>query len=129
MGIFCMECHDMLMARRKKAKDQKTQNRKPVGQRTPGQSPSPMVLDKSLPSLPPSISVSSNEFPMPQVPLRDKESSSRGAAMFNELTTSRQSNSPDSIQRKPVAPSRSELHGIPASSIRNAAPEKGMLIE
>ncbi len=47
-GIFCMSCHETLMARRKK-------RTKPPLQKTPtigSNSASPMLLDKSLPSLP-----------------------------------------------------------------------------
>ncbi|TGZ77253.1 RhoGAP-domain-containing protein [Ascodesmis nigricans] len=57
-GIFCMSCHETLMARRKK-------RQRPAGttSRTPqagnSTAPSPMLaLDKSLPSLPPELAAS-----------------------------------------------------------------------
>ena len=46
-GMFCMECHEGLMARRRKKK---------TSQRKQASNSSNMHLDKSLPSLPPSVS-------------------------------------------------------------------------
>lgn len=55
-GIFCMDCHETLMQRRKKKKAAGSAN----SGNTKKQSPSLMKLDKSLPSLPPNAT-SSNE--------------------------------------------------------------------
>ncbi|CAI7598240.1 unnamed protein product [Penicillium discolor] len=46
-GIFCMECHESLMARRRKRKAGGTSGKKPAGPN--------VKLDKSLPSLPPHL--------------------------------------------------------------------------
>ncbi|KAG0155272.1 hypothetical protein PDIDSM_846 [Penicillium digitatum] len=46
-GIFCMECHESLMARRRKRKAGGTGGKKPAGPN--------VKLDKSLPSLPPHL--------------------------------------------------------------------------
>ena len=51
-GIFCMECHESLMQRRrKKSQKNSTSHRKQHPQQQAGHT---MLLDKSLPSLPPS---------------------------------------------------------------------------
>ncbi|KAI9840331.1 MAG: Rho-type gtpase-activating protein [Thelocarpon superellum] len=47
-GIFCMTCHETLMARRRK------KSRAAAQQKAAANGQSPMLLDKSLPSLPPS---------------------------------------------------------------------------
>lgn len=50
-GIFCMECHESLMQRRRKKSQKNGSNRHKHLQQPPN---STMLLDKSLPSLPPS---------------------------------------------------------------------------
>lgn len=50
-GIFCMECHESLMQRRRKKSQKNGSNRLKHLQQPPN---STMLLDKSLPSLPPS---------------------------------------------------------------------------
>ena len=50
-GIFCMECHESLMQRRRKKSQKNASNRHKHLQQPPNNT---MLLDKSLPSLPPS---------------------------------------------------------------------------
>ena len=50
-GIFCMECHESLMQRRRKKTQKNGSNRHKHLQQPPNNT---MLLDKSLPSLPPS---------------------------------------------------------------------------
>ncbi len=57
-GIFCMECHESLMQRRRKKSQKNASNRHKHLQQPPN---STMLLDKSLPSLPPSA-VNQNVF-------------------------------------------------------------------
>ncbi|KAK2873593.1 hypothetical protein FQN49_002259 [Arthroderma sp. PD_2] len=57
-GIFCMDCHESLMSRRRKRTARNAAQR----QKPPGPS---MHLDKSLPSLPPSMMVPDNNDPPP----------------------------------------------------------------
>ncbi|KAI9762064.1 MAG: hypothetical protein M4579_000700 [Chaenotheca gracillima] len=53
-GIFCMSCHESLMARRRK-KSRAAAAAAAAQQKLAANSQSPMLLDKSLPSLPPSV--------------------------------------------------------------------------
>ena len=61
-GIFCMDCHESLMQRRRK----KSQKNAPNRVKHPPQPPpnNTMLLDKSLPSLPPSAVDRSAAFPL-----------------------------------------------------------------
>ncbi|KAF2136777.1 uncharacterized protein K452DRAFT_312890 [Aplosporella prunicola CBS 121167] len=56
-GIFCMSCHESLMARRRK-KSKANRQQAPEKQTQP-----PIVLDKSLPALPPSALPQTTSFP------------------------------------------------------------------
>ncbi|KAI9824396.1 MAG: Rho-type gtpase-activating protein [Thelocarpon impressellum] len=53
-GIFCMTCHETLMARRRKKSRAAAAAAAAALQKVPASAQSPMLLDKSLPSLPPS---------------------------------------------------------------------------
>ncbi len=57
-GIFCINCHESLMQRRRKRMQKNTSNRHKYLEQTPNRT---MLLDKALPSLPPSA-VNQNFF-------------------------------------------------------------------
>ena len=87
-GIFCMSCHETLMARRRKrGKVQKTP--------TMGSSaPSPMLsLDKSLPSLP----VEEDEPPSDGHSATPTELSPRPRPPVNRTTSSKSGHTPDQL--------------------------------
>ena len=64
-GIFCMTCHETLMARRRK------KSRAALSAKANAASQSPMLLDKSLPSLPPSAVPENILSPDDETPLSD----------------------------------------------------------
>ncbi|POR36225.1 Putative Rho-type GTPase-activating protein 4 [Tolypocladium paradoxum] len=113
-GIFCMGCHETLMARRRK------KSKAAAAAKSREKDHSPMITDKSLPALPPSA-MPSNAFtsdrvdpdsdtptelsPRPRAGHRHVESSSRGS--------SRPARSPErDSSAKPEGPS------LPASTYR-----------
>ena len=68
-GIFCMECHEGLMARRRKKSGKGSSNRQKQLSNS-----STMLLDKSLPSLPPSAALQSAFSPDHETPPSDNYS-------------------------------------------------------
>jgi hypothetical protein len=110
-GIFCMNCHESLMARRRKkskAAAQAKQREKDA---------SPMITDKSLPALPPNA-VPPNSFSTERVtPDSDTptELSPRPRAAYGNELSSRSSSRPD---RSPEPPQESAKE----SSLAPAAP-------
>lgn len=54
-GIFCMGCHESLMARRRKKSKAAAAAQKPGREKSHSHSHSPMVTEKSLPALPPNV--------------------------------------------------------------------------
>ncbi len=60
-GIFCMECHEALMARRRKKTARNAAQRQKAAANN-------ALLDKSLPSLPPSAAPKSSYSPEPETP-------------------------------------------------------------
>ena len=88
-GIFCMECHESLMQRRRKKSQRSASGRHKHGQQAPTNT---MLLDKSLPSLPPSAVDRSAAFsPENNSPI--SESYSEVPADFPPSQRSRPSNS------------------------------------
>ncbi|GME23824.1 putative Rho-type GTPase-activating protein 4 [Neofusicoccum parvum] len=88
-GIFCMSCHESLMARRRK---------KSKANRQQAESKAPIVLDKSLPALPPSAVASSNFSP--------------------DLETPPEIDTPDEFSPRP----RAATSGVPGNIRREASP-------
>ncbi|KAK5998688.1 putative Rho-type GTPase-activating protein 4 [Cladobotryum mycophilum] len=115
-GIFCMGCHETLMARRRK------KSKAAAAAKSREKDQSPMITEKSLPALPPNV-IPQNAFsndrvdpesdtptevsPRPQPTHRQTESSSRGS--------SRPAKSPE---RPAEAPARNEGLTLPSSSYR-----------
>lgn len=111
-GIFCMECHENLMQRRRKKSQRNASSR----HKTPPQptSNSTMLLDKSLPSLPPSavdrsaawapetdspISEQYSETPAePPVPQRSRPSNSRSRSDHGTPEISRSQKRPQYLR-------------------------------
>lgn len=106
-GIFCMSCHESLMARRRK---------KSKAQRQQAESKAPMVLDKSLPALPPSAVPTSAFSPEletpPEIDTPDELSPRPRAATSGASVNLRREASPAS------ADSPSEPQTLPASTYR-----------
>lgn len=65
-GIFCMECHEGLMARRRKKSGKSSSSRHKQSSNS-----NTMLLDKSLPSLPPSAVLTSTFSPDHETPPSD----------------------------------------------------------
>ena len=115
-GIFCMQCHESLMARRRK------KSKAAAAAKARDQEHSPMVKEKSLPALPPSA-IPPNAFsndrvdpdsdtpveasPKPRPDHARTESSSRG-----------NSRPPMSPERRLDSSSRSEGLGLPPQAYR-----------
>ncbi|KAK4103576.1 RhoGAP-domain-containing protein [Parathielavia hyrcaniae] len=112
-GIFCMNCHESLMARRRKkskAAAQAKQREKDT---------SPMITDKSLPALPPNA-VASNAFPNDRVtPDSDTptELSPRPRAAYGRAESSSRNGS-----RPDLSPERTQEPPKDSSSLAPAAP-------
>ncbi|KAI9684388.1 MAG: Rho-type gtpase-activating protein [Trizodia sp. TS-e1964] len=87
-GIFCMNCHETLMARRRKKSRMAAQQ-----QRTGSNTQSPAIFDKSLPALPP------NAAPLNGLPL--------GHSQFSpdhETSSETYSDTPTELSPRPVNP-------------------------
>ena len=102
-GIFCMECHESLMQRRRKKSQKNSTNRHKHLQQPPN---STMLLDKSLPSLPPSA-VSQNAF--------CPDSESPPSETYSETPTDL--HHPSSLKRPSNSRTRSEASG-PSDGVR-----------
>lgn len=105
-GIFCMSCHESLMARRrKKAK----QSRQAVA----GSGSNPMVLDKSLPALPPSAIPGQALHPAVETPPSDSYTDTPGdrSPRSKYLSTSR-----DNSSRRDISPLSDDGKGKSSSS-------------
>lgn len=121
-GIFCMSCHESLMARRRKKSKAAAQakSREKDG--------SPMITDKSLPALPPSA-IPPNAFSNDRVSPEDTDTPTelsprpRPAPTFatkNEAdsrSSSRPARSPEPTPEAPVA--RDNNHGLAPATYRN----------
>ncbi|KAH8173314.1 rhoGAP domain-containing protein [Sarocladium implicatum] len=116
-GIFCMDCHETLMARRKK------RSKAAAAAKAREKDRSPMITEKSLPALPPNV-IPNNAFsndrvdpesdtptelsPRPRMPSRQAESSRGGSSRPDRSPERQNSNS-----------SRPEGLGLPATTYRN----------
>ncbi|KAK0391262.1 hypothetical protein NLU13_0763 [Sarocladium strictum] len=116
-GIFCMDCHETLMARRKK------RSKAAAAAKAREKERSPMITEKSLPALPPNV-VPNNAFsndrvdpesdtptelsPRPRLPVRQNDSSRGGSSRLERSPERQNSNS-----------SRPEGLGLPAHTYRN----------
>ncbi|KAK4233118.1 hypothetical protein C8A03DRAFT_39195 [Achaetomium macrosporum] len=114
-GIFCMNCHESLMARRRKkskAAAQAKQREKDA---------SPMITDKSLPALPPNA-VPPNAFPTERVaPDSDTptELSPRPRAAYGRHdSVSRSGSRPDRSPERPQEPAKEPALAPSAPSYR-----------
>ncbi|KAK4156510.1 hypothetical protein C8A00DRAFT_12549 [Chaetomidium leptoderma] len=102
-GIFCMNCHESLMARRRKkskAAAQAKQREKDV---------SPMITDKSLPALPPNAVppiAFSSERVTPDSDTPTELSPRPRAAYGRNESSSRSSSRPDRSPERPQEPSK-----------------------
>ncbi|AEO66797.1 e7b67886-8c94-49c2-948e-753328ad2898 [Thermothielavioides terrestris] len=111
-GIFCMNCHESLMARRRKkskAAAQAKQREKDA---------SPMLTDKSLPALPPNAvppNAFSNDRPTPDSHTPTELSPRPRAAYGRNESSSRSSSRPDRSPERPHEPAKE-------SSLAPAAP-------
>ncbi|WYZ46388.1 hypothetical protein EsH8_IX_000613 [Colletotrichum jinshuiense] len=117
-GIFCMSCHESLMARRRKKSKAAAQakSREKDG--------SPMITDKSLPALPPNA-IPPNAFSDTRVdPDSDKETPTelsprpRPAYSRND-SSSKNSSRPSRSPERPSESTKDSGLGLPASSYRN----------
>ncbi|KAL8382647.1 hypothetical protein RB595_006437 [Gaeumannomyces hyphopodioides] len=121
-GIFCMSCHESLMARRRKKSKAAAQAK---AREKDG---SPMITDKSLPALPPSA-IPPNAFSNDRVSPEDTDTPTelsprpRTTPAFptkNEAdsrSNSRAALSPEPTSEPPVA--RDNSHGLAPASYRN----------
>ncbi|KAF2228180.1 hypothetical protein BDZ85DRAFT_12809 [Elsinoe ampelina] len=112
-GIFCMRCHESLMERRrKKGKSSKAS--------TPGTGTGPVVLDKSLPALPPNANPPATFEPNG---FDDEKSpkSTQPARFGAESHTSRREVSPDDKQKENLTLPASTYREGRISSVSSAA--------
>ncbi|KAI9892861.1 MAG: Rho-type gtpase-activating protein [Vezdaea aestivalis] len=88
-GIFCMTCHESLMARRKKKTRQAHTPQQPS--KPPSNSQSPMLLDKTLPQLPPPLAPPLSSSSLQSAPLAQSSSitASEPFADYTPVLTSR----------------------------------------
>lgn len=116
-GIFCMSCHESLMARRRKKSKAAAQAK------AREKDSSPMLVDKSLPALPPNA-IPPNAFATEQ-PTPDSDTptelSPRPRPAYPRNDSSRSSSRPARSPERPVeSASKSEAGlGLPPSSYRN----------
>ncbi|KAH7375056.1 rho-type GTPase-activating protein [Plectosphaerella cucumerina] len=114
-GIFCMSCHESLMARRRKKSKAAAQakSREKDG--------SPMITDKSLPALPPNA-IPPNAFSDTRVdPDSDTptELSPRPRPAYKNESSSRGSSRPSRSPERPSDSGAKEGLGLPPASYRN----------
>ncbi|EGY13766.1 rho-type GTPase-activating protein [Verticillium dahliae VdLs.17] len=115
-GIFCMSCHESLMARRRKKSKAAAQSK------SREKDSSPMITDKSLPALPPNA-IPPNAFSDTRVdPESDTptELSPRPRAAYRNDADSRGSSRPARSPERSTENSGKETGlGLPAASYRN----------
>ncbi|KAK7447575.1 RhoGAP domain-containing protein [Colletotrichum acutatum] len=117
-GIFCMSCHESLMARRRKKSKAAAQAK------SKEKDGSPMITDKSLPALPPNA-IPPNAFHDTKVdPDSDKETPTElsprprpayGRNDSSSKSSTRPSRSPERVSE----PTRESGLGLPAANYRN----------
>ncbi|KAI1632014.1 hypothetical protein F4809DRAFT_126316 [Biscogniauxia mediterranea] len=116
-GIFCMSCHESLMARRRKKSKAAAQakSREKDG--------SPMVVEKSLPALPPNAippNAFSNDRVDPDSDTPTELSPRPRPSYTNHDSSSRSSSRPArSPERAPNHPTREESLPLPSHTYRN----------
>ncbi|KOS18033.1 Rho-type GTPase-activating protein 1 [Escovopsis weberi] len=120
-GIFCMGCHETLMARRRK------KSKAAAAAKSREKEQSPMITEKSLPALPPSVlptSAFSNSRPDPDSDtpneLSPKYHSSSSNKQVEPSSSSKSGNKPSksSPEWQPEASSKQDGLTLPASSYR-----------
>lgn len=116
-GIYCMSCHESVMARRKK------KSRTPTSAKSREKDASPMITDKSLPALPPNA-IPPNAFSSDRVaPESDTptELSPRPRPAYgrNDSSSRNSSRAAHSPERGPDAQPREGGLALPQSSYRN----------
>ncbi|KAL3418296.1 Rho-type GTPase-activating protein 4 [Phlyctema vagabunda] len=119
-GIFCMSCHESLMARRRK------KSRAAAASKLKKEEQSPMLVDKSLPALPPNAILQSAFSPDRETPDSvdtdtPTELSPRPRPSYTRNDSSSRSSSqhPDSRERTSSDPARDGGPGLPSSSYNN----------
>ncbi|ERS97799.1 RhoGAP group protein [Sporothrix schenckii 1099-18] len=110
-GIFCMSCHESLMARRRK------KHKAAAQAKAREKDGSPMITDKSLPALPPQTPTELS--PRPRVPYPRNEPSSLSSSIRPDRSPERSStDAPPSGTRDSLTGSKPSLT-LPPSNYRN----------
>jgi len=114
-GIFCMNCHESLMARRRKKSKAAAQSKRE-------KESSPMITDKSLPALPPNavpLPGFSTERATPESDTPTELSPRPRAAYGINEPTSRSSSRPDRSPERAAEPTKELTLAPPNQSYRN----------
>ncbi|CAK7227802.1 Rho-type gtpase-activating protein [Sporothrix bragantina] len=110
-GIFCMSCHESLMARRRK------KHKAAAQAKAREKDGSPMITDKSLPALPPATPTELS--PRPRPPYPRNESSSLSASVRPDRSPERSSIEVTSSSTRDSLSGGKPSLTLPASSYRN----------
>jgi hypothetical protein len=106
-GIFCMSCHESLMARRrKKAKGTRSVT---GGTSGPGSTTTSTTVEKALPSLPPGAATESAFSPEMETPPADQYSGTPGGRSSAQRTLRSEKDAPLSNFKRDVSPMSDEM--------------------
>jgi len=106
-GIFCMSCHESLMARRrKKAKGTRSVT---GGTSGPGSTTTSTTVEKALPSLPPGAATESAFSPEGETPPVDQYSGTPGGRSSAQRTLRSEKDAPMSNFKRDVSPMSDEM--------------------